>query len=243
MRQQRAGVAGRFGLRRRLAAAHLQILFGGFAGHLHVAAQRQQADHVVGFAALEAEEPRAEAEAEGLDAHLAELGDDEVSQLVRHHHDADQNQKRDQRDDGRAQIKLMWIDVNAKHASEIPLSGPAVCGSGQQLARSFPRLAIRSKHLRDGRRVGLRGCRKHLLNCTWDAHKWDTTIEESCDGHLVGGVEGDAMSSAFFRGLKGEAQAREALQVGLLEVEVRERGEVEGKRGWRAARDKRARRG
>ena len=80
-----------------------------------------------------------------------------------------------------------------------------------------------------------RGC-EHFFNCTRDACEGDSALQESLDGHLVGGIESDAVGSAFFCGLEGQAQAREALEVGLLEVQVAERGHVEGQRGSRALR-------
>ena len=71
-----------------------KILLRGLAGHLHKAAQRQQADLVIRLAVLEAEQPRAKAEGECLDAHLEKLGDDEMSQLVHDDHDTDEDNER-----------------------------------------------------------------------------------------------------------------------------------------------------
>ncbi len=65
------------------------------AGHLDVAAQGQQADLVVGVAEFNAEETRAEAEGEGLDADPAELGDGKVAKLVDHNHDTDEDDEGD----------------------------------------------------------------------------------------------------------------------------------------------------
>jgi hypothetical protein len=52
------------------------------AGHFDVTADGEQADAVVGFAVAEAEEPRGHAEAETIDIDAAELGGDEVTELV-----------------------------------------------------------------------------------------------------------------------------------------------------------------
>ncbi len=53
-------------------------------------------------------------------------------------------------------------------------------------------------------------------------------MEEGLDGDLVRGVEGDAVVLAGCGGLIGEAEAGEANEVGWLEVEAGESGEVEG---------------
>ncbi len=66
----------------------------------------------------------------------------------------------------------------------------------------------------------LRGGSEHLFNCTRDARKGNTPFKERLDGYFVGGIQGDAVGSALFRGLKGQAQAREALEIGLLEVQM-----------------------
>ena len=80
-----------------------------------------------------------------------------------------------------------------------------------------------------------RGC-KHFFNCTRDSGKRNTTFEECLDRDFVRGIQGDAVRSAFFRGLKGQAQAGKALEVGLLEVQMAQRGQVEGERGGRPLR-------
>ena len=98
------------------------------------------------------------------------------------------------------------------------------------------RFPVGGEHLRNGGGMGLRrGC-EHLLNCTRDSHKGDTTFEECLYGHLVGGVQGNAVGSALFRGLKGQAQAGEALEIGRLEVQMAQGGQVEGERGGRPLR-------
>jgi hypothetical protein len=65
------------------------------AEHLHVAAEREGRDAVIGAAAREPEEPRAEAEREDLDLHARPLGDEEVPQLVDEDQDADPEHGRD----------------------------------------------------------------------------------------------------------------------------------------------------
>ncbi len=57
------------------------------------------------------------------------------------------------------------------------------------------------------------------------------TFEESSYGDLVGGVEGDAGPASSFSGFVGEAEAGEAVEVGSGEVQLAERGEVEGEVG------------
>src|ERR1035437_6980849 len=68
------------------------------AGHFDIAAQGKQADLIVGVAVLIAEEARAEAEGEGLDADPAEFGDGKVAELVDHDHDTDHDDKRNYSD-------------------------------------------------------------------------------------------------------------------------------------------------
>ncbi len=80
-----------------------------------------------------------------------------------------------------------------------------------------------------------RGC-EHLFNCTRDSHERDAAVKECLDGDLVGCVESDAVGSAFLCRFKGEAQAGEALEVGLLKVKMAERGQIEGERGGRPLR-------
>jgi len=43
--------------------------------------------------------------------------------------------------------------------------------------------------------------------------------QEGLDGHLVRGIQGDAMRSALFRRIKASL-GREALEIGRLEVQV-----------------------
>ncbi len=76
MRVELAGVAGR-------------QLAGDVAGHLDVAAEREQRQAVVGVAAAPAEQAGAEADREGLNANTAELGNGEMPELVHEHHNAE----------------------------------------------------------------------------------------------------------------------------------------------------------
>ena len=107
----------------------------------------------------------------------------------------------------------------------------------------FPRFPVGGKHLRDSGGMSLRGRCEHLLNCTRDARKRNTTFEEGGNRNFISSIQGDAVRAALFRGLKGQAQAREANEVGLLKVQVLEGGQVESEVGCRAARDTRGRRG
>ncbi len=59
------------------------------AGHFDVAAEGHEVDAVVGAVVDEAEEALAEADGEGFDADAAELGDEEVAELVHDDHDAE----------------------------------------------------------------------------------------------------------------------------------------------------------
>ena len=81
-------------LRQELVVAPRARVVGILAGHLHVAAERDRADHVFGVAAREADEARPEAERkfQHPDAHAA--GHDEMAQLVDENQDAEDEEKR-----------------------------------------------------------------------------------------------------------------------------------------------------
>ena len=68
-----------------------RLLGGVLARHLHKAAQREQADLVVGVAVFEAEQARSEAEGEGFDAYSEQLGHNKMTQLVQDHDQADKD--------------------------------------------------------------------------------------------------------------------------------------------------------
>ena len=107
----------------------------------------------------------------------------------------------------------------------------------QQLTGCLTRLPVGCQHLSDGGGMRLRrGC-KHFFNCTRDAHKGDTAFEKCFDRDLVGGVEGDAVCAADFGCFEGQSQAGEALEVGRLELQVAQGGQIEGERtGWASRR-------
>jgi hypothetical protein len=90
----------------------------------------------------------------------------------------------------------------------------------EQRPGPFSRLLIGRKHFRDGGGVSLRGCSEYFFNCIWDACEGNTTFEERSNGHLVCRVESDAVRSALFCGLEGQAQAGKALEIRLLKIEV-----------------------
>ena len=71
----------------------LEVLLGRLAGHFYVSAQGKQADFVVGFAVLDAEEARPKSHGKRLDADTEELGDGKVAKLMDHHHEADKDDK------------------------------------------------------------------------------------------------------------------------------------------------------
>jgi len=75
-------------------------LAGCVAGHFDVAAEGQGADAVVGVAGTEAEEARAEADGEDLDADAEELGGCIVAELMDEHHDAEDDKEFDDCGDG-----------------------------------------------------------------------------------------------------------------------------------------------
>ena len=198
---------------------------GALARHLHESAQGQQADLVVRIAVFEAEQARSKAKGERLDAYPAELGHDEMAKLVDHDHDAD----KDDEGGGRNQKLVHRCTVNS-FGNARPASGLRIHMKSLREHRPgpFPRFPVRSKHFRDGPGMRLRGRCEHLFNCTRDAGKRNTSFEERLDRDFVGRIQGNAVRSPFFRSLKGQAQAREAVEIGRLEVQMPQRGQVEG---------------
>ncbi len=84
--------------------ARVRSKFAGIAGvlfvwilarHLNVAAEGQQADAVVGIAALEAPDALSEADGEDLDADAAKFCNGEVAELVDDDHDAEDHKHRE----------------------------------------------------------------------------------------------------------------------------------------------------
>ncbi len=73
----------------------LLALGGILPGHLDVTAQGQQADLVIGVAALDAKEARPESDGKCLDANAAKLGNSKVAKFVHHHHHANQDNEGD----------------------------------------------------------------------------------------------------------------------------------------------------
>lgn len=71
MSKQAAGIHG--------SALQWSAVSTELAGHLDVAAERQDGDAIVGFAVVEADDARSEANGEGFYADAAELGDDKVA--------------------------------------------------------------------------------------------------------------------------------------------------------------------
>ena len=72
-----------------------------------------------------------------------------------------------------------------------------------------------------------RGC-EHLFNCTRDSHEGNAPLQEGLDRHFVGGIQRNAMRSADLRRFKAQPQTGEALQIRLLEIQMRERRQIEG---------------
>ena len=71
------------------AATHGSAVSAEFAGEFDVAADGEEGDAVVGIAVTEAEEAGTEADGEGFDANAAELGDDEMAELVNEDEEAE----------------------------------------------------------------------------------------------------------------------------------------------------------
>src|SRR6266567_2825813 len=108
--------------------------------------------------------------------------------------------------------------------------------SAHKLCGPFTRLPVRGEHLGDRSRVRFRRGSEHSFNCIWDTSKWDAPVKERFDSHLVGGVERDAVGPTLFCSLERQAQAREALEVRFLEVEVAQRGQIKREAGSRPLR-------
>ena len=76
------------------AARVVGAFVGGLlARHLHVAAQQDQREPVIGIAATEAEQARSKPETEGFHLYIEIAGCPEVAQFVDHDHDPDQYQQ------------------------------------------------------------------------------------------------------------------------------------------------------
>ena len=76
-------------LRQELVGGALRLVLGVLAGHLHVAAERNRAQAVLGVAALERQQLGAEAQREGEHADAVPAGQQEVPQLVHEHEHAE----------------------------------------------------------------------------------------------------------------------------------------------------------
>ena len=177
------------------------LLLRVHAGDLHVAAERDRFDPVLGLAALERPDRRPEEEEEALDPHPRRLGGDEVAGLV----EDDQQAEADE-------------DEEPAHAGVNPrtwlFGAPAGLGvGGEEVVEVGDRLG---RHLL-----------QHPLDHRGDAGEGDLPVEEGGDGDLVGGVEHAGRGAAGLAGLEGQAQAGEGLEVGRLEGQLADRGEVE----------------
>jgi len=83
-----------FDLERNSGHAFVRIV----AGHLHVAAERQRTDAVLGLASLHTENGRIEAELKLQDPDADALGGQKVPELVHEDEDTEDEGKREQRD-------------------------------------------------------------------------------------------------------------------------------------------------
>ena len=89
-----------------------------------------------------------------------------------------------------------------------------------KLRGPFTRLPVFGEHLGNRGRMRFRRGSEHFFNCIRDTSKWDAALEKRLHRHLVGRVQSDAVRSALFRRLERQPQAREALEVRLLKVQV-----------------------
>ena len=155
---------------------------------------------VLGLAALDAGEQRREEQREALDAHADGLGGEEVARLVQDHEHGEAEEGED-----------------PTHA----------CTRLDQLGGQLARLGVG-----DVERLEV----VHAVAPSWSRTpsitrgmpvKPQPAVEEGVDGDLVGGVERARRGAAGERGLAGEPQARERVQVGRLEVQPAELDQVE----------------
>ena len=87
-------------LREELVGRAAALVLDGFAGHLDEAAQRNRRDLVLGAAAGEPQQTRAEPDREGKHAHADAPGGEEVAQLVDENEHADDKSESEQRQHG-----------------------------------------------------------------------------------------------------------------------------------------------
>ena len=135
--QRAAAGARQHGGRRGLRRGPRQFL-GAHAGDLHVAAEGQRADRVLGLATPDAKQRRRKEQREALYAHADRLGRGEVPQLVQH----------DQRDDAEDR-------QNPAHHTSLAGGRPRSAGSRPSLQRR--RHATISPHSGRVTHYGLRG--------------------------------------------------------------------------------------
>ena len=81
------------GLRQEFVVAARARIVGVLAGHLHVAAERDRADHIFGIAARETDKTRPEPERELQHPHADTARHDEMAQLVDENEDTENEQK------------------------------------------------------------------------------------------------------------------------------------------------------
>ena len=86
------------------------------------------------------------------------------------------------------------------------------------------RLAVDLQHLLDRLRRGqIEAVQRFACNCG-DIEKADAAAEERGDGYLIRGIEDSRFRRSARQRRPGEAQRRETLQIGLLEIERSDRG-------------------
>jgi hypothetical protein len=120
-------------LRQELVIFPGRVIFGVLTGHLHVAAERNDADAVLGVAALHFQNLRAEAEREGQHAHAVPAGEQEVAKLVNEHEHAEHEQKCKKR---RQSLSLIYLILARSPA--LPRANGPTCRRGERLQVSPP---------------------------------------------------------------------------------------------------------
>src|SRR5471032_2205679 len=92
------------------------------------------------------------------------------------------------------------------------------CQQSSELACQATRFGIGGEHFIERRCAAVRQHVQHALDHFPDRHETDTASQERLDRNLVGRVERRACGAAGFQRLQREREARETIQVGLLEA-------------------------
>src|SRR6266568_1241628 len=164
------------------------------SGHLHVSAQRQSRDAVVGVATPEAEQTLTEAERENLNTDSQQFGCGKVAELVYQNHYAKHENRTEQ------SVK------SASHKNNMlsPLPECMLRGCYSRTARAcdqktpcqLARFGIHTQNLVYRFRFTCWRFIQNCLNCRGDAHERDLALKERRNCNFVGRVQSHRFGSA-----------------------------------------------